>query len=252
MNKKLLLLIGFINCLILAAVASFFVNWGNPEPYCPIALQSSQPQQGEGWELVKSLPVSAEFDLLEMGILIKNQQDKLRIIPRGSTLADTVSWGDKLVYADSSQAKILVYAQSGELVQEISGYEGQNFKVPSPYFSLSVSEDGELWVTDPGRKCIVHFDAEGKYRATWQPQAEQAFLGCCNPARMRCLEGGRFATLEKGQVRVRIFSPSGAVESTVADFGVQQNFNYDMAVQDERNIVILDGNKQIIYFYQKN
>ncbi len=251
MNKKLIL-IGFVNCLILAAVALFFIKKGNPESYCPIAVQPAQPQPGEAWKLVKSLPSSSEASLLEMGVVIANQHGKLRIITAESTIADTESWGDKLVYADSSQAKVSVYAPSGELVQEISGYEGQNFKVPSPYFSLSVSEDGELWVTDPGRKCLVQFDAEGKYRATWQPQDEQAFLGCCNPARMRCLAGGRFATLEKGHVRVRIFSPSGAVESTVADFGMQQNFNYDMVVKDEHKIIILDGNKQIIYFYQKD
>lgn len=299
MNKKLII-IGLINCLILAAVAFFFVKNGNQESYGSMDLQPAQPKQGEGWKLVKSITIDLEgakyIALKGEDIYVVNKDSVLLYNMEGDIIGETASmteeqftaiaylndiavilrqgllyWGElnqdygkqsyitdvallgeSLILADAGQRKLLVCNLQGEIQSEIAAYEGHGFKVPSPYFSLSVSEDGELWVTDPGRKCFVHFDAEGKYRATWQPQDEQAFLGCCNPARMRCLAGGRFATLEKGQVRVRIFSPSGAVESTVADFGVQQNFNYDMAVKDEHNIFILDGNNQQIHLYHKN
>ncbi len=249
MNKKIIL-IGFINCIILAVVALFFIKRGNQESYTPIVLQSSPPQGGDGWKLLdKSLPLVPDGAFEESLI---NHVEIMANLPQEYSITDLARWGEKIVLADSAQGKLLVFNQGGELLCEIKGYEGQRFKVPSPYFSISVSKEGELWVTDPGRKCLVQFDTDGQYKAQWHPQDEQAFLGCCNPARMRCLEGGRFATLEKGHVRVRIFSPSGAVESTVADFGIQQNINYDMTVQDERNIIIIDGNKQQILFYQKN
>ncbi len=231
MNKKFIA-IALLNVIILAGVVYFVVTKNSDtEPQQAVVIPKTH-SPNDDWKEVKT--------------------EALPQFPqRNPERCDTLQLGDKLIVADALNKKVICYDAQNNIVWEITGYEGQTFKVPSPY--LSVTEDGEggFWVTDPGRKQLVQFDINGKYKSTWEPNVEM--LGCCNPTKIRLLSHGRFLTLEKGEVRARIFSPSGDVESVVAqgaDFSPSMEFLYDIELIDDDNIKIIDGIRKENRFFR--
>ena len=124
---------------------------------------------------------------------------------------------------DRAKRTVLANLESGGLVWESHGED--KFIVPGAAFPLDLSQDGELWVANIGRKRLEQLDpATGRFIASWEPR--EAFGGCCNPVRFAALPGGRFVTMEKGVRRACVYLPSGELERVVTDELSASEFNY--------------------------
>ena len=143
---------------------------------------------------------------------------------------------------DRAKRTVLANMESGALVWESRGED--KFIVPGAAFPLDLSQDGELWVANIGRKRLEQLDpATGRFIASWEPR--EAFGGCCNPVRFAALPGGRFVTMEKGVRRACVYLPSGELERIIADDLSDSEFNYYLG-RDANGLVHLydTGTKQ--------
>ena len=117
------------------------------------------------------------------------------------------------------------------------------FIVPGAAFPLDLSQNGDLWVANIGRKRLEQLDpATGRFIASWEPR--ESFGGCCNPVRFAALSGGRFVTMEKGVRRVCIYLPSGELERVVTDKLSDSEFNYYLGRDGGRVHLYDTGTKQ--------
>lgn len=168
---------------------------------------------------------------------------------------------DAVFVADAGGPKIIRYTYQGEQLNSFDG-KGRTdskfgFVVPSPYFDVAVDADNELWVANTGMQYIENYTDEGSLRAYWGESSFtlKGFIGCCNPAQFSVLSNGNFVTCEKGLVRIKVYLPSGEVESVVAtsaDFDVN-SVPADLAVDETDNIYVLDITRKMIRkFEQKN
>jgi len=131
--------------------------------------------------------------------------------------------------------------ETGDIIWESRGED--RFIIPSREFPLSFSPDGELWVANTGKKQLEQLDPEtGAFIASWRPSPENEFPGCCNPIAFAALDGGRFATMEKGVRRARIYLPSGEVERTIGRTLSSKPETYGVVAE------IVDGKGTIHFF----
>ncbi len=166
-------------------------------------------------------------------------------------LTDILPLGEVVILADAGQKKLVAFDLKGSLLWECKCYEGQSFKIPSPYFALSADGEGGFWVSDPGRHRLVQMDGDGHFRATWQPQSDASFLGCCNPAQFCALAGGQFICLEKGLIRVRLFQPSGVMERVLWSRPMPEpEFYFQLKRNKQGQIALLDLKTRTIHLLQ--
>ena len=142
---------------------------------------------------------------------------------------------------DRAKRTVLASMESGP-VWESSGED--KFIVPGAAFPLDLSQDGELWVANIGRKRLEQLDpATGRFIASWEPR--EAFGGCCNPVRFAALPGGRFVTMEKGVRRACVYLPSGELERVITDQLSDSEFNYYLGRDADGQVHLYDtGTKQ--------
>lgn len=134
-----------------------------------------------------------------------------------------IAFKEKSVFvADAGNQLVYQYDYNGALKKTIDG-RGRlendfGFVVPSPYFELTVNDEGELWVVNPGLHYIENYSDEGTLRAYWGETSFDigGFTGCCNPAHLAILPDGSFVTSEKGLVRIKVHKPSGELDCVVA------------------------------------
>ena len=143
---------------------------------------------------------------------------------------------------DRAKRTVLANMESGDLAWESHGED--KFIVPGAAFPLDLSQDGELWVANIGRKRLEQLDpATGRFIASWEPR--EAFGGCCNPVRFAALPGGRFVTMEKGVRRACVYLPSGELERVVTDKLSDSEFNYYLGRDANGAVHLYDtGTKQ--------
>ncbi|MFW6289804.1 MAG: hypothetical protein ACOC0R_02460 [Mariniphaga sp.] len=156
--------------------------------------------------------------------------------------------------ADAGKRKIYRYTTDGELINEFDGKAEagalHGFIIPSPCFDIQINAYNELWVTNPGLHSLENYSFDGKLRRHWKRSGinNEGFSGCCNPAHFTFLSDGRFATSEKGLVRIKTYRESGEFEGVVAapvkfaDEGQAP----DVAADKENNIYALDFDKKMI------
>ena len=127
-----------------------------------------------------------------------------------------------LFVADAGNRVVLRFDHSGKLLGRIGEKDAERdiagFIVPSPYFSVAIHPDGLLRVTNPGRHRVEAYTFDGDFEGAWgQASARMdGFCGCCNPTGVTPLPDGRMITCEKGEPRVKIYSPTGVFESVLA------------------------------------
>ena len=145
-------------------------------------------------------------------------------------------------HVDRAKRTVLASTESGGPVWESHGED--KFIVPGAAFPLDLSQDGELWVANIGRKRLEQLDpATGRFIASWEPR--EAFGGCCNPVRFAALPGGRFVTMEKGVRRACVYLPSGELERVVTDKLSDSEFNYYLGRDENGTVHLYDtGSKQ--------
>ena len=74
--------------------------------------------------------------------------------------------GNNVFVADAGQKVVYRFDKKGNLLNKIglkdpaTGVPG--FIIPSPYFDLGISNDGNLWVVNPGRHSFEKYTFDGK------------------------------------------------------------------------------------------
>jgi predicted membrane-bound mannosyltransferase/DNA-binding beta-propeller fold protein YncE len=114
---------------------------------------------------------------------------------------------DRLYVADTWNHRVQVFQEvEGEFIYltewVIDGWEGQSTDT-KPY--LAVSEDGRVWVTDPGNARVLVFDADGNFLFTF------GFYGTDSgsfalPSGVAVDSGGRVFVTDADNNRIMIFS----------------------------------------------
>ncbi|MGE4180494.1 MAG: hypothetical protein AB7J34_11770, partial [Limisphaerales bacterium] len=89
--------------------------------------------------------------------------------------------------------------------------------LPSPCLDVELGADGLLRITNPGRHRVEVYTQDGDLVQSWGRAGVgvDAFCGCCNPIAVDLLADGRVVTAEKGLPRVKVFEPSGRLETFV-------------------------------------
>ncbi|MDD2812880.1 MAG: hypothetical protein PHN30_00385 [Bacteroidales bacterium] len=161
--------------------------------------------------------------------------------------------------ADAGQRVLLLFNEDGTLIRKIYGKRESEdlhgFIVPSFYFDVAFTPDGELWVVNPGMHALENYTTDGNLRSHWaKPSMDiSGFSGCCNPAHMAILPDGFFVTAEKGLVRVKEYKPSGELSSVVAPPSSFETGKTapDLAVTSAGEILALDFDRNSIRIFEK-
>ncbi len=166
--------------------------------------------------------------------------------------------GNDVFVADAGQKVVYRCDLKGNLINKIglkdpaTGVPG--FIIPSPYFDLGISADGNLWVVNPGRHSFEKYSFDGALLTSWAKasMAMEGFCGCCNPSNFAFLNDSLFVTSEKGIERVKIYNTSGdflAIVATPDQFEAGTK-GLDLAVDKKNRILVLDPVKLMIRIFE--
>lgn len=166
---------------------------------------------------------------------------------------------ENVAVADYGNKQVWLYNKKGGLLRFI-GLEnkhrhGSGFKIPSPYFDVHFSDNGSLWVVNPGAHRLENYSLDGTLLSHWgKPSMNlDGFSGCCNPTHFAFLPNGDFITAEKGLVRIKIHNSRGGFKGVVAapDAFAELLTGLDMAVNSKGNIYVTDRIKKHIRIFVK-
>ncbi len=166
--------------------------------------------------------------------------------------------GNNVFVADAGQKVVYRFDKKGKLLNKIglkdpaTGVPG--FIIPSAYFDLGISNDGNLWVVNPGRHSFEKYTLDGKLLSSWgkASMAMEGFCGCCNPSNFATLNDSMFVTSEKAIERVKIYNADGSFNSIVAtpDLFEPGTKGLDLAVDKKNRILVLDPVKLIVHVFE--
>jgi sugar lactone lactonase YvrE len=209
-------------------------------------------------------------------IVVLDSQGKEQLrwaVPAANAILTSLAFNEDMVFAaDAVNGRIYGYDRAGKLVGAFGqkgGSEDKNgFVIPSPYFDMAMASDGLLRVVDPGRHLIIAFTVKGEREWSWgkATAAIEGFCGCCNPVNFAIMPDGSFITVEKGLMRVKIYDAEGKFVGVVA--GPQeldwqgplqiclrpeqcQTKGFDVAVDQDGKIYILDTVKNVVRIFEK-
>jgi len=177
-----------------------------------------------------------------------------------SILITGMAANDSILYtADAGKRRVLKFRTDGTLLATFDGKREtgdlHGFIIPSPYFDLAFTPDGELWVVNPGKHALENYTPEGRLRGYWNRTSAgiDGFSGCCGPAQIAVLPDGSFVTAEKGLVRIKVHQPNGDLSTVVAPPSKFPGGTHapDLAVGDNGVIYALDFDQKIIRVFEK-
>jgi len=177
-----------------------------------------------------------------------------------SSYVTSIAFKENFIFvADVEGPRVHRYDLHGEKLNSFDGKGREDrdvgFVIPSPYFDLEIGPDGELWAANTGLQAIENYSNEGKLRSYWgEPSYKlEGFVGCCNPAQFTILSDGSFVTCEKGIVRIKVYHPSGKMESVVAapsEFHTTSEAA-DLTVDEDDRIYALDVTRKMIRKFER-
>lgn len=232
-------------------------------------LQAISP---DGRELLKSdLPESPGCIAVGGSRLYIGFRNRIRVYDTGgvvlavwdsleqNTLLTSLAVRDSFIFAaDAGRRRVLRYKTDGTFLGDFEGKRDANdlhgFILPSPYFDLAITPDGELWVVNPGKHAFENYSFSGNLRGYWEKASSgiEGFSGCCGPAHMAAMPDGSFATSEKGIVRIKIHKASGELASVVAPPNLFPGGSVapDLAVDEDNVIYALDFERKMIRIFK--
>lgn len=144
---------------------------------------------------------------------------KTRSFNEKSALGSVAFWNGAWFAADYGNRTVLRYDADG--APSIWLPEDADIIIRSPYFDITPSASGGLWVVNPGRHRLDDYDKDAKVESFWggAGMSETKFCGCCNPIHIAVTEKGDVLTAEKGLPRVKLYRPDGLFAATVAGSG---------------------------------
>lgn len=166
--------------------------------------------------------------------------------------------GNDAFVADAGQKVVYHCDLKGNIINKIGlkdpaeGVTG--FIIPSPYFDLGISKDGNLWVVNPGRHSFEKYKFDGTLITSWgkASMAVEGFCGCCNPSNFAIINDSLFVTSEKAIERVKIYNADGSFNCVVAtpdQFEVGTK-GLDLAVDNKNRILVLDPVKKLVRIFE--
>lgn len=195
--------------------------------------------------------------VLNPDLSIRATWDKIRGTPHltgvavGPESIFVADAGNRLVYRYTPQGRRL-----GEIGKRDESMHAPGFKMPSPNLDVVLDNAGELRINNPGflrveTYTVDGFFEEGKLFGQAGTTLE-AFIGCCNPARLAVLPDGRIVTSEKGAPRVKVFTADGVFDSAVAgpDSFASKTI-LDLATGPDGLIYVLDTTENKLHVYRE-
>jgi len=187
-----------------------------------------------------------------------NQLSKWTSFGPEAVITSIAAKGNDVFVADAGQKVVYHCDLKGNLITKIglkdpaTGVPG--FIVPSPYFDLGISKDGNLWVVNPGRHSFEKYAFDGTLLTSWAKasMAMEGFCGCCNPSNFAFLNDSLFVTSEKAIERVKIYTTDGTFLAIVAtpDQFEAGTKGLDLAVDNQNRILVLDPVKMMIRIFE--
>ena len=126
----------------------------------------------------------------------------------------------KIYVADSGAKKIHVFSPDGSRIGELAGQRNgdDGLVIYQTPLAIAAGDDGLLRVTDPGRHRLKIYAPDGTLVDAWPRRPSlglDGFCGCCNPAYIALLPGGRVVTSESKLPRIKVHSAGGDFISAV-------------------------------------
>lgn len=195
-------------------------------------------------------------------------------VPADNAMLTSIAFDDENVFAADAVNKLIWrFGRDGNVVGKIGEKNPDRnipgIVVPSPYFDMAMDIDGLLRVVNPGRHLIEAYTVDGDREWAWGTTSTgvEGFSGCCNPVALAILPDGSFVTAEKGLVRVKTYDADGRFVNVVA--GPEQlewtgpmrvcntpaecqTQSFDVAVDAEGRIYVLDLSRNVIRIFEKN
>ncbi len=200
----------------------------------------------------------------------------------GKPLGRWNSFGDKALITSLAVAEDGVFvADAGNRVVHHVDFQGEfigqlaqrdrdrgilGLVVPSPYLDVAWGSDGQLRVVNPGAHRVEYYRPSGDLEFFWGKAGlgKDGFCGCCNPAHIALLPDGSTVTLEKGLLRIKVFSPQGEFRGWVAGpnfFGDTGSLSTetredertpvpDLAADSRGRIVVLDSGRRKVFVFE--
>jgi hypothetical protein len=207
----------------------------------------------------------------EKGNLILGMQDHIEIwnnsgrqvskwtsLGADALVTSIAARGNDIFVADAGQKVVYHFDRKGKLINKIglkdpaTGVPG--FIIPGPFFDLSITRDGNLWVVNPGRHSFEKYTFDGTLLASWgkTSMAMEGFCGCCNPSNFAMLHDSLFVTSEKAIERIKVYNPDGSFRCVVAapDQFAPGTKGLDLAVDNLNRILVLDPVKKRIRIFE--
>ncbi len=147
----------------------------------PLAEQTGQDSQGDGFVAITALAADGDF---------------VRI-------------------ADAGARAIFRYDLTGEYADMVGGRDPatgiSQIICPSPFLGMAMGQSGELVIGNPGKHRIEYYDRNNKLIRHWGRGGEspEHFPGCCNPTNVATTPGGLVVVSEKGMPRVKVYGSNG-------------------------------------------
>jgi hypothetical protein len=159
---------------------------------------------------------------------------------------------DYLAVADAGNKIVFIIKKNGE-VHSMIGHFGEKLLIPSPYFDVYLTNDGELYMAHTGKSRIERRTTDGILVSFFgEPgSAYDSFCGCCNPAHFTVVPQG-FVTAEKGINRIKILDPSGSFTENVSSVNnFVSSAPLDVASADGKTIYGANTADSKIYMFER-
>ncbi|MGC9319052.1 MAG: hypothetical protein ACP5KN_13550 [Armatimonadota bacterium] len=235
------------------------------------AIRSFSPEGEVQWELpldgeVRALEVADDGTMFvgfmeSVAVLDPSGREQLRITPqdRRTWITSLAVSDDAIFVADAGARKVRRFDRQGNPTGEIGSEDPErgipSLATPSPHLDVALSGN-VLLIANPGRHSVQrHSVAGGALLGRWGdygPDVE-GFSGCCNPTDLAVLPDGRVVTGEKGNPRVKIYSPDGELLSVVAppsEFR-EDTTAIDLQTDASGRVVALDPPRGEIHIYEE-
>lgn len=198
-----------------------------------------------------------------VGVIRPGQATRLwPALEEGAHITSLAVAGEDVFVADAGHRVVLHFNDRGTRINRIGEKDEARhipgLILPSLHLDVAAGKDRQLWVSNPGRHRLEKYTFNGELAATWGEYgpAIDKFCGCCNPTDFALLPDGSFVTAEKGQPRVKLYSPEGAFVGVVAgsesfskNLFSEQAPGMDLAVTEDGRILVLDPSlKQVRLF----
>lgn len=139
--------------------------------------------------------------------------------------------GTNVWVADAGNRVVHRFTPAGDFIDDFGGRDPESgapgIVCPSPYLGCAVAADGTLWVGNPGKWRVEHYDLNGRMVEAWGRNglSDETFAGCCNPVALVTTTEGNFITAEKGIPRVKVQDRTGKLLAVLPgeEFSIQSS-----------------------------